>query len=134
MNDIYLAIDKNEYDVRVIMPYYTCIPDKYRKDFKYVSHFYMDYGMRIVGVHVGIMEYEYNGIKCFGATGYKLTDEQEARIESMVLDDGDDTVNCDDTETVKIYKEKIQELIKNYQCEKEKEVKNDKNRNIWWKF
>ena len=58
-------LDKNEYDVRVILPYYTCIPDKYRKDFKYVSHFYMDYGKRIVGVHVGIMEYEYNGIKFY---------------------------------------------------------------------
>ena len=58
-------LDKNEYDVRVILPYYTCIPDKYRRDFKYVSHFYMDYGKRIVGVHVGIMEYEYNGIKFY---------------------------------------------------------------------
>ena len=63
-----------------------------------------DGGVMITASH---NPYEYNGIKCFGATGYKLTDEQEARIESMVLDDGDDTVNCDDTETVKIYKEKI---------------------------
>lgn len=55
-------IDKNEFDVRVIMPYYTCIPEKYRSQFRYVHHFYMDYGMRPVGAHVGIMEYEYNGI------------------------------------------------------------------------
>ncbi len=58
-------IDKNEFDVRVIMPYYTCIPDKYRSQFKYVHHFYMDYGKRITGSHVGIMEYEYNGIKFY---------------------------------------------------------------------
>ncbi len=55
-------LNKNEFDVRVIMPYYTCIPAKYRDYFKYKGHFYMDYGMRPVGAHVGIMEYEYNGI------------------------------------------------------------------------
>ncbi|MCC8136016.1 MAG: glycogen synthase GlgA [Ruminococcus sp.] len=58
-------LDKNEFDVRVIMPYYTCIPSKYRDQFRYVCHFYMDYGMRPVGFHVGIMEYEYNGIKFY---------------------------------------------------------------------
>lgn len=58
-------IDKNEFDVRVIMPYYTCIPSKYRDQFRYVHHFYMDYGNRPVGVHVGIMEYEYNGITIY---------------------------------------------------------------------
>ena len=30
--------------------------------------------------------YEYNGIKFFGAEGYKLSDEDEAEIEAMVLD------------------------------------------------
>ena len=58
-------INKEEFDVRVIMPYYTCIPPKYRNNFKYVTHFYMDYGMRSNSVHVGIMEYEYNGIKFY---------------------------------------------------------------------
>ena len=58
-------INKNEFDVRVIMPYYTCIPDRYRNDFKYITHFYMDYGMRTDGVHVGIMEYEYEGVKFY---------------------------------------------------------------------
>ncbi len=55
-------LNKELYDVRVIMPYYTCIPERYRNNFKYVTHFYMDYGMRSEKVHVGIMEYEYNGI------------------------------------------------------------------------
>ncbi|MCM1314236.1 MAG: glycogen synthase GlgA [Prevotella sp.] len=58
-------INKNDFDVRVILPYYTCIPAKYRDNFKYVTHFYMDYGMRKDNVHVGIMEYEYNGIKFY---------------------------------------------------------------------
>lgn len=58
-------LNKKEFDVRVIMPYYTCIPEKYRNQFRYVCHFYMDYGMRPVGAHVGIMEYEYNGIKFY---------------------------------------------------------------------
>lgn len=58
-------INKNEYDVRVIIPYYTCIPAKYRDQFRYVTHFYMDYGMRQNNVHVGIMEWEYNGIKFY---------------------------------------------------------------------
>lgn len=58
-------LDKNEFDARVIMPNYTCIPEKYRSQFKYINHFYMDYGMRAVGSHVGIMEYEYNGIKFY---------------------------------------------------------------------
>lgn len=58
-------LNKSEFDVRVILPYYTCIPAKYRDNFKYVTHFYMDYGMRKDNVHVGIMEYEYNGIKFY---------------------------------------------------------------------
>lgn len=58
-------LNKDEFDVRVILPYYTCIPTKFRDNFKYVTHFYMDYGLRPDGVHVGIMEYEYNGIKFY---------------------------------------------------------------------
>ncbi|MBR5513308.1 MAG: glycogen synthase GlgA [Ruminococcus sp.] len=58
-------INKEEFDVRVILPYYTCIPAKFRDNFKYITHFYMDYGMNGNSVHVGIMEYEYNGIKFY---------------------------------------------------------------------
>ena len=45
-----------------------------------------------LGVAGGVMitashnPFEYNGIKYFGSTGFKLTDEQEERIESIVLD------------------------------------------------
>lgn len=58
-------LDKSQFDVRVILPNYTCIPEKYRAYFKYITHFYMDYGKRAEAVHVGIMEYEYNGIKFY---------------------------------------------------------------------
>lgn len=42
-----------------------------------------DGGVMITASH---NPYEYNGIKYFGSTGFKLTDEQEARIEGIVLD------------------------------------------------
>ena len=40
------ALYKGDYDVRVILPNYTCIPWEYRGKFKFVSNFYMDYGQR----------------------------------------------------------------------------------------
>ena len=56
-------LDKNRFDVRVIIPYYTCIPGRYRNFFHYRHHFFMDYAGR--QEHVGIMEYEYHGIKYY---------------------------------------------------------------------
>ena len=50
------------------------------------------YLVKKLGVSGGVMitashnPFEYNGIKYFGSTGFKLTDEQEERIESIVLD------------------------------------------------
>lgn len=55
-------LDKNEFDVRVIIPNYTCIPWEYRSKFEYVHHFYMDLGARFHDVHVGIMKYVMDGI------------------------------------------------------------------------
>ena len=54
--------DKNEWDVRVVMPNYVGIPDVYRNNFEYVTHFYMGIGPAIPNAHVGIMKYELNGI------------------------------------------------------------------------
>lgn len=54
--------NKDEFDVRVILPSYTCIPWEYRKDFNYIHHFYMDMGQMNFQPHVGIMQYEYEGI------------------------------------------------------------------------
>lgn len=54
--------DKNEWDVRVVMPNYRGIPEEYRNNFEYVTHFYMGVGPYIPNVYVGIMKYVYNGI------------------------------------------------------------------------
>lgn len=56
-------LDRSRFDVRVIIPYYTCIPAKYRNFFHYRHHFYMDYAGR--QEHVGIMEYEFDGIQFY---------------------------------------------------------------------
>ena len=54
--------DKNEWDVRVVMPNYRGIPEEYRNNFEYVTYFYMGVGPYISNVYVGIMKYVYNGI------------------------------------------------------------------------
>ena len=44
----------------------------------------MDAGVMISASH---NPFQFNGIKIFGPKGYKLTDEEEAEIEDMILDD-----------------------------------------------
>ena len=46
--------DKNEWDVRVVIPNYSCIPDKFRSKFEYVAHFYMSTGSYITNKYVGM--------------------------------------------------------------------------------
>ena len=54
--------DKKEWDVRVVMPNYRGIADKFRNNFEYITHFYMGTGPYVPNAHVGIMKYEYEGI------------------------------------------------------------------------
>lgn len=54
-------LDKENYDVRVVLPNYTCIPVKYRSQFTYVRHFEMQLG-GLGEMYVGIMSYELDGI------------------------------------------------------------------------
>ena len=54
--------DKTNFDVRVVLPSYTCIPWEYRSQFKYITHFYMDMGWFKEPHHVGIMTMQYDGI------------------------------------------------------------------------
>lgn len=54
--------NKDEFDIRVIIPNYTCIPHEFRNNFQYVHHFYMDMGQLNFRPHVGIMTYEFEGI------------------------------------------------------------------------
>jgi starch synthase len=54
------CFDKEYFDVRVMIPKYLCIKEKWRNDMQYIDHFYMDY----LGEsrYVGIMQYVYDGI------------------------------------------------------------------------
>lgn len=56
------SFPKEEFDVRVIIPNYTCIPWQYRSNFKYITHFYMDFGQVSSREHVGVMTTQYDGI------------------------------------------------------------------------
>ena len=52
--------DKNKYDVRVILPKYSCIDEKWADKMEYVDHFYMDLSWR--NQYVGILKMEYEGV------------------------------------------------------------------------
>ena len=51
-----------EWDVRVVIPDYTCIPPQYRDNFEYVCHFQMGLGHYVGEKYVGVMQYKYQGI------------------------------------------------------------------------
>lgn len=52
--------NRDKYDVRVIMPRYTCIKDMYRDQMEYVTHFYT--GFRFREQYIGILRLVLNGI------------------------------------------------------------------------
>lgn len=54
------CFNKDEFDVRVMIPKYLCIPEKYRYEMKYITHFYLGYNNQ--DRYVGILEYVYDGI------------------------------------------------------------------------
>lgn len=54
------CIDKRYFDVRVILPRYTCMRQDVKDQMTYVSHFYMDFHYR--SEYVGILEAEVDGI------------------------------------------------------------------------
>ena len=55
------SLDHEQFDVRVIIPNYMAIPERYRNNFEYVSHFYMDLG-GLGSVYVGILTYQLDGV------------------------------------------------------------------------
>jgi len=57
------CIDKKYYDVRVIIPKYTCMKQEMKDKLKFRQSFYMDFNWR--SVYVGILEAEYDGIKYY---------------------------------------------------------------------
>lgn len=56
-------LNKEEFDVRVILPKYLCMREDLKSRLNYVSHFYMDLGWR--SQYVGILETVYNGIQFY---------------------------------------------------------------------
>ena len=56
-------INKENYDIRVILPNYRAIPEKFKQNFVYKTHFYMDLAWR--RQYVGILETELNGVKFY---------------------------------------------------------------------
>ncbi len=57
------CFNKDEYDVRVMIPKYMCMDEKWKNQMTYVNHFYMDLCWR--RQYVGIMEMEYEGVKFY---------------------------------------------------------------------
>lgn len=65
-------INKDEYDIRVIIPKYKVISDTLQDKMNYKTHFYMDLAWR--SQYVGVFELEYNGIIfCFIDNEYYFT-------------------------------------------------------------
>lgn len=54
--------DKRYWDVRVVIPNYSCIPEHFRNQFEYVTHFYMSAGNYIQNKYVGVLQYKLDGI------------------------------------------------------------------------
>ena len=57
------CIDKRYFDVRVILPKYTCISQEMKDKMSYVTHFYMDFHWK--NEYVGIMYAEVDGVKYY---------------------------------------------------------------------
>lgn len=57
------CIDKRYFDVRVILPKYTCMSQAMAEKLEYVTHFYMDFHWR--NEYVGVMYAEADGVKYY---------------------------------------------------------------------
>ena len=54
------CIDKNYFDVRVIIPKYACMKQEMKDKMRYAGHFYMDFNWK--NEYVGILEAEVDGV------------------------------------------------------------------------
>lgn len=57
------CIDKQYFDVRVILPKYTCMKQEMKDKLTYKTHFYMDFHWK--EEYVGILEAEVDGVKYY---------------------------------------------------------------------
>ena len=86
--------DKTKFDVRVMIPKYTCIPWEYREKMVYKTHFYIDLAWRTQ--YVGVFELEWNGVTFYfidneyyfkrpGIYGYYDDGERYAYFQQAVI-------------------------------------------------
>ena len=57
------CIDKQYFDVRVILPKYACMKQEMKDKMEYITHFYMDYNWQ--DVYVGILGAKVDGIQYY---------------------------------------------------------------------
>ena len=57
------CIDKNYFDVRVVLPKYTCMSQEMKDKMSYVTHFYMDFHWK--NEYVGVLYAEVDGVKYY---------------------------------------------------------------------
>ncbi len=53
-------VNKEEFDVRVMLPQYIALPESYKAQMKYLTHFYMDLAWR--NQYVGVFQLDFDGI------------------------------------------------------------------------
>ena len=54
------CFDKKNYDVRVILPKYACMAQKWKDMMEYITHFYMDFAGK--NQYVGLLKIVYEGV------------------------------------------------------------------------
>jgi len=110
------CIDKEYFDVRVIMPKYTCMKEAMKEKLTYVTHFYMDYNWQ--SIYVGILTAQVDGITYYFIdnesyfSGMKpYTDDPKYEIERFgffskavlsalpLIDFRPDLIHCHDWQT-----------------------------------
>ena len=110
------CIDKEYFDVRVIMPKYACMKEAMKEKLTYVTHFYMDYNWQ--SIYVGILTAQVDGITYYFIdnesyfSGMKpYTDDPKYEIERFgffskavlsalpLIDFRPDLIHCHDWQT-----------------------------------
>ena len=122
------CIDKQYFDVRVIMPKYACMKQEVKDKMEYITHFYMDYNWK--DVYVGVLganvdgiqyyfidnEFYFNGFKPYGDNALfeieKYAFFSKALLSALpLIDFRPDLIHCHDWQTglVPVYlKERFQ--------------------------